>query len=548
MLPMTTRIAQDRVVFAKRLFHLHVSPMMPHARSSSSSCLHMSVPLSSVSSLSSTSTSQVTLPINKHCDDPQNEQMALWPKQLLLQVMSPTWSTTPTTQRLIQRSSRVNPSTLTRNCRTRSMRNSTISSSEKRYLHYCSIRSEKNQRTWEKLIILMKKVCYQLSLFSHEQVRGNLCTNQVQICLKNGNQVATRKASKSSVSFKDKKSKFLLESDLRSRSTNFKPSLTEEVSMNWLELLSLSAWKLIILLEGVSNPGEINYTTSRRNVKTKSGSSWKLYQEYARHEELQKSHVLKVDELSRRKLTEDFEAVTSFFQGSNVKTVYNFGDNDAKYPDAEIDDVHTRNSLASPLHLQEREASASLLQAFAHKEKAWFNVHSQFSASTAKPVTGCHKKRQSNQELDKCQTRIIFGKTREQLLVEAKSETCEMNTERILPKNNICELKREIENQAVKIGHTRTGYDQSRREQALLHEELADRERALRDTRSGSIQKLEELKRDQEFRLEEFSIRKLSKIILKMSNLYAVDTYFTFRVNLRYFLIPREPGGLLCRD
>ena len=77
---------------------------------------------------------------------------------------------------------------------------------------------------------------------------------------------------------------------------------------------------------------------------------------------LQKSHVLKVEELSRRKLTEDFEGVTSFFQGSNVKTVYIIGDNDAKYPDAEIDDEHTRNSLASPLSVQEREASASLVQ------------------------------------------------------------------------------------------------------------------------------------------------------------------------------------------
>ena len=85
-------------------------------------------------------------------------------------------------------------------------------------------------------------------------------------------------------------------------------------------------------------------------------------------EALQKSHVLKVEELSRRILTGDFEAVTSFFQGSNVKTVYIFGDNDAKYPDAEIDDEHTRNSLASPLHLQEREASASLLQVY-HSQK-----------------------------------------------------------------------------------------------------------------------------------------------------------------------------------
>ena len=58
-------------------------------------------------------------------------------------------------------------------------------------------------------------------------------------------------------------------------------------------------------------------------------------------EELQKSHVLKVEELSRRKLTEEVEAVTSFFQDSNVKTVYNLGDNDTKYPVAEIDDVHT---------------------------------------------------------------------------------------------------------------------------------------------------------------------------------------------------------------
>ena len=84
--------------------------------------------------------------------------------------------------------------------------------------------------------------------------------------------------------------------------------------------------------------------------------------------------------------------------------------------------------------------------------------------------------------------------------------------------------------------HTRTAYEQSRREQALLHEELADRERALRDTRIGSIQKSEELKKDQEFRLEEFSIRKLVENHFKMSNLYAVDKYFTFQVILRYFL------------
>ena len=47
--------------------------MMSHARSSSTSCLRMSIP--SLSSYSSTSsTPQTTLPINKHRDDPQNEE------------------------------------------------------------------------------------------------------------------------------------------------------------------------------------------------------------------------------------------------------------------------------------------------------------------------------------------------------------------------------------------------------------------------------------------------------------------------------------------
>ena len=79
---------------------------------------------------------------------------------------------------------------------------------------------------------LMKKVCCQLSPFSPVHVRGNPCTNQIQICLKNGSQVATWKTSESRFSLKDEKSKFLLKSVLRSRSTNFKPSLIKEVSRN----------------------------------------------------------------------------------------------------------------------------------------------------------------------------------------------------------------------------------------------------------------------------------------------------------------------------
>ena len=59
-----SRIDRDACVIGSRIV---LSPY--HA------CLHMSVPPSSLSSSSSTSsTSQVTLPINKHCDDPHNEE------------------------------------------------------------------------------------------------------------------------------------------------------------------------------------------------------------------------------------------------------------------------------------------------------------------------------------------------------------------------------------------------------------------------------------------------------------------------------------------
>ena len=106
----------------------------------------------------------------------------------------------------------------------------------------------------------------------------------------------------------------------------------------------------------------------------------------------------KVEELSRRKLTEDFEAVTSFFQGSNVKTVYNLGDNDAKYQDAEIDDEHTRNSLALPLYLQEREASASLLQVNHSQKRKLVQGAQSILASTGRPVNWMSQKRKSNQK------------------------------------------------------------------------------------------------------------------------------------------------------
>ena len=66
--------------------------------------------------------------------------------------------------------------------------------------------------------------------FFRTQVRGDPYSNLVR--LKNGNQVATWKTKESGFSLIDKKSKFSLQSELRSRSMTFKPILIEEVSRN----------------------------------------------------------------------------------------------------------------------------------------------------------------------------------------------------------------------------------------------------------------------------------------------------------------------------
>ena len=121
-----------------------------------------------------TTSTQVTLRLR------QPRSLAPWQNTLLPQVMSPSSLTTSSTRRLLIWSSRRNPATKIRSPRTCVTRNSTMRPSGKRSLHHCSLRSEENQRTEDKLITLMKKVCCQLSAFSHTQERGDPCTNLVR--------------------------------------------------------------------------------------------------------------------------------------------------------------------------------------------------------------------------------------------------------------------------------------------------------------------------------------------------------------------------------
>ena len=72
----------------------------------------------------------------------------------------------------------------------------------------------------------------------------------------------------------------------------------------------------------------------------------------------------------------------------------------------------------------------------------------------------------------------------------------------------ICELQQQTCAQRLELEDAHVGYAESRREQVRLHEELAQRERVLRETQFRCIHEMGELKRAQELRVDELSVQK----------------------------------------
>ena len=125
---------------------------------------------------------------------------------------------------------------------------------------------------------------------------------------KNENQVSTWNTKESGFSLKDKKSKFSLKSELRSRSTNFKPIQIGQVARNWVELLSLSEEKLIILLQVMNNSDEINHFVMN-TYQNKIGIFVKLKSRVFMRWKNWSVQELRIDETSRRRLIENQDTI-----------------------------------------------------------------------------------------------------------------------------------------------------------------------------------------------------------------------------------------------
>ena len=177
--------------------------------------------------------------------------------------------------------------------------------------------------------------------------------------------------------------------------------------------------------------------------------------------------------------------------------------------ESDFDDDQIRNMLASPLYLQEREASADRPRVDHSSRETLWQVH-----LTSEKVQGnlsqCSLKRKPSQVSDRAfpkdinqieekttlfrfsdpeaAARLVLEERQDHLLAEAKSE--------ILMQECIVDALNTLEMDTVNYG-----CEEPRKEQARLHEELAQRDRVLRETLIRSIYEVEELKTAQEMRI-----------------------------------------------
>ena len=167
--------------------------------------------------------------------------------------------------------------------------------------------------------------------------------------------------------------------------------------------------------------------------------------------------------------------------------------------------------------------------------------------------------------------RVLFERQKEQILSEVRTEIQKHEFQADSDGRSIQELNGIIESQRREIDHTIAGDEQLRRDQLLLHEQLSEPNRDLRESHIKSLYEMEQLKRVQELRVDESSRRRLIENQDTINELTARIPKLQNEVNCmndsRYFkdaesvrigqshvpsqpaLLPpyRDPGGMLSR-
>ena len=188
---------------------------------------------------------------------------------------------------------------------------------------------------------------------------------------------------------------------------------------------------------------------------------------------------------------------------------------------AEISDDTIGRALSSPLFTQEREEPAGRRQAYHSPEESLLLSQSLsvFHVRTVRPVhelgsLGSSIRENPSRHSENEQIRILFDRQREQILADCRAEIQKHEFQADYDRRSIHKLNGIIESQRSEINHAHAGDEQLRRDQQLLHEQLLEQNRDLREVHMLSLNEMEELKRFQGSTFDTISARKL--VILEL--------------------------------
>ena len=246
------------------------------------------------------------------------------------------------------------------------------------------------------------------------------------------------------------------------------------------------------------------------------------------------------ERLVRNSLSEDMDefgkvgAEVSYLQ-SQMHSDYDSAESIA---DSDLEDGELRKMLASPLYLQNREdcessrmpiapvKPAALLQergASAKRTQADLRKGLMSSSSQETECTGetccivsIRKRRTAKINSRVLSSNTLTRQTWEDLFLKAIKIICSVRAKSELTRQEhqvgsldscISELQQHAYAQRSGLQDAQHGYIESRREQVRLQEELSMKEKVLRDTQIRSMHEMGEMKRAQELRVDEVSVK-----------------------------------------
>ena len=175
----------------------------------------------------------------------------------------------------------------------------------------------------------------------------------------------------------------------------------------------------------------------------------------------------------------------------------------------------TTKTLSSPLFTQEREEPAGRRQAYHSLDESLLPSQSLSvcHVRTGRPVhelsslsSSVREKQVATQKMSKSGFFWNDKKSRFSLIIEQRFRN--MSSRQICDRRNIQKLNGTTESQRGEINRALAGDEQLRRDQQLLHEQLLEQNRELREGLMKSLNEMEELGRFQGSTFDTFSRRK----------------------------------------